>query len=184
MEGLATATGGSRRLNSDDFDDFVRTCGPRLLATARLMAGGEGDDLVQSALCIAWVHRRSIREPAALEAYVRTCMTRLYLSRLRRSRREIPGDLPEIPQSSLDEQSLTEIVVTQALAQLTPRQRAVIVARHFDHFSETETAALLKCPVGTVKSTHSRALDHLRRELTAKGITLVEVQQGETSHDR
>ena len=48
------------------------------------------------------------------------------------------------------------------LAQLPPRQRAVLVLRFFEQLSETETARLLGCSVGTVKSAGSRGLARLR----------------------
>jgi RNA polymerase sigma factor (sigma-70 family) len=51
--------------------------------------------------------------------------------------------------------------VTAALATLPPRQRAVLVLR-FEQLSETETAAVLGCSVGTVKSSASRGLQRLR----------------------
>jgi len=42
------------------------------------------------------------------------------------------------------------------------RQRAVIVLRYIEDLSEQETAQVLSCPVGTVKSTASRAMARLR----------------------
>jgi RNA polymerase sigma factor (sigma-70 family) len=50
----------------------------------------------------------------------------------------------------------------RALQSLTPRQRAVVVLRHYHQLSEQETAQALDCSVGTVKSTASRALAQLR----------------------
>jgi RNA polymerase sigma factor (sigma-70 family) len=56
--------------------------------------------------------------------------------------------------------------LVQALALLSPRQRAVLVLRYWEQCSEAETAQALGCSVGTVKSTASRGLARLR-ELTA-----------------
>jgi DNA-directed RNA polymerase specialized sigma24 family protein len=47
------------------------------------------------------------------------------------------------------------------------RQRAVVVLRYQEDLSESEVARLLGLPVGTVKSTASRALARLREELGA-----------------
>jgi RNA polymerase sigma factor (sigma-70 family) len=52
------------------------------------------------------------------------------------------------------------------LAQLPPRQRAVLVLRYWEQLSETETAQVLGCSLGTVKSSASRGLTRLR-EVTA-----------------
>ena len=49
-----------------------------------------------------------------------------------------------------------------ALAQLPPRQRAVIVLRYYEDLTEAQTAAMLGCAVGTVKSQGSAALAKLR----------------------
>ena len=54
------------------------------------------------------------------------------------------------------------LVVRRALARLTPRQRAVLVLRHFDDLTERETADILGVNVGTVKSTNAAALARLR----------------------
>jgi DNA-directed RNA polymerase specialized sigma24 family protein len=52
--------------------------------------------------------------------------------------------------------------LVRLLQQLPPRQRAVIVLRYWEQRSEAETAALLGCPEGTVKSAASRGLRRLR----------------------
>ena len=47
--------------------------------------------------------------------------------------------------------------------------RQVIACRYFLDLSEQETAALLGCPRGTVKSRLSRALDRLRQRVHPNG---------------
>jgi RNA polymerase sigma factor (sigma-70 family) len=49
-----------------------------------------------------------------------------------------------------------------ALNSLGEQQRAVVVLRYFDDRSEDEVARLLGITTGTVKSTASRAIAHLR----------------------
>jgi DNA-directed RNA polymerase specialized sigma24 family protein len=56
-------------------------------------------------------------------------------------------------------------VLVRALGALAPRQRAALVLRYFEDLTEVETAEVMGCSVGTVKSTASRALEHLRAEL-------------------
>jgi RNA polymerase sigma factor (sigma-70 family) len=52
------------------------------------------------------------------------------------------------------------------LAALGPKERAVVVLRYYCDLSEQDTAATLGMPVGTVKSTCSRALARLRVSVT------------------
>ncbi len=49
-----------------------------------------------------------------------------------------------------------------ALAQVPPRQRAALVLRYYDDLTEAETAAVLGCSVGTVKSQTAKGLARLR----------------------
>ena len=49
-----------------------------------------------------------------------------------------------------------------ALGRLPPRQRAVVVLRYLEDHTEVETAELLGCSVGTVKSQCAKALVKLR----------------------
>jgi len=53
-----------------------------------------------------------------------------------------------------------------ALGRLTPRRRTALVLRFFDDQSEAETARLMRCRVGTVKSLVSRGLTDLREVIT------------------
>ena len=74
--------------------------------------------------------------------------------------REPDHDLP----SGLDvaESVALRAVLMSALAELPPRQRACVVLRYFDDLSVADTAAVLGCSEGTVKSQTSRALTSLR----------------------
>jgi RNA polymerase sigma factor (sigma-70 family) len=54
------------------------------------------------------------------------------------------------------------------LARLPLRQRAVIVLRYFEDLSEADIATQLDWPIGTVKSTASRALESMQRTLYAQ----------------
>lgn len=51
----------------------------------------------------------------------------------------------------------------QALRRLTPRQRAVLVLRYFEDYTEAQAAAVLGCSPNTVKSQTRRALTRVRQ---------------------
>jgi RNA polymerase sigma factor (sigma-70 family) len=79
-----------------------------------------------------------------------------------------PAEAPlatDIPASDVDA-VLDRDLLLRATALLPDGQRAVLVLRYLDDLGVEETAALLGCSTGTVKSQTSRALDNLRAALT------------------
>lgn len=151
-----------------EFHEFVRTRTPALLRAAYLLTGDQhlAEDLVQSAL--ARTHRAWDRlyQQSNAEAYARKVMYHLQVAWWRRSKvaETFPGDLPERPGHHDDHTDATglKIVLAQALRQLTAKQRAVLVLRYFEDYSESESAEVLGVSRGTVKSQTARALGRLR----------------------
>jgi RNA polymerase sigma-70 factor (sigma-E family) len=154
-----------------DFERFVNSNTDALLRTAYLIVWDlqEAEDLTQETLLKVakrWPRVSRMDRPAA---YARRTLINLALdgSRSRISRRreltgDSPPDRPHRDPSSLDDRD--ELMA--ALAELPPRQRAVLVLRYFLDLSEADVAAAMKCSLGTVKSTSSRALARLERTLT------------------
>jgi RNA polymerase sigma-70 factor (sigma-E family) len=54
----------------------------------------------------------------------------------------------------------------EAVRRLPTRQRACVVLRYYEDMTERQIAETLGCSPGTVKSSTSRAMDRLRKELT------------------
>jgi RNA polymerase sigma-70 factor (sigma-E family) len=149
-------------LDDSEFIEWVAGNQRQLLRSAYLLTGElhRAEDLVQEALvkvALRWSRLRT-GNPVA---YARTIIVHDNISWWRRHRRELTrGTAGEAPQVSSDPEAA--LVVRRALDRLTPRQRAVVVCRHFDDLSERETAQILGVTVGTVKSTNSAALARLR----------------------
>lgn len=146
-----------------EFDVFVLTRTRPLLRTAYLLVGDEqrAEDLLQTALAKAWFAWRRIEwDP---EAYVRRVMVTTSASWWRRRwNGELPtADLPEAPMATA-EMETHDHDLWMALRHLPPRQRAIVVLRYLEDRSERETALLMGCSVGTVKSQTARALAKLR----------------------
>lgn len=153
-----------------DFDDFVRTRSASLLRSAYLLVGDEhtAQDLLQEVLEGMYVHWRRIR--ASPESYARRALVHRATNRWRwRRRRPEAALLPDHDRSVSDHADTyaTQDLVVRALRDLPPRQRAVVVLRYLDDLSEAETAALLGCSIGSVKSHASRGLARLRPALAA-----------------
>jgi RNA polymerase sigma-70 factor (sigma-E family) len=156
----------------DDFDRFVEDSVEHLLKTAYLIAwdAGDAEDLVQE--CLLKVARRwsRVRRMEQPRAYASRILVNLALDGARgraRRRHELRNDVtPPLhewtqPLAALDDRA----ELLDALAQLTPRQRAVLVLRYFNDLTEAQTAEVLGCSPGTVKSSASRGLARLREVL-------------------
>lgn len=153
---------------TDEFDDFVRTRSASLLRAAYLLTGDQhhAEDLVQSALLRTFRSWKRLHRNGNAEAYTRKVMYNLQVARWRRPRirEHFEAEIDGRAGSGGHADSITrQVVVRQALAQLPPRQRAVIVLRFFERFSVLEAAAVLNCSEGTVKSQTAKALSTLRK---------------------
>lgn len=142
----------------EDFTEYVAARRPALVRTAYLLCGDIhlAEDLVQGALIKAVGHWRRIGDHP--EPWLRTVMARDSISRWRRHRREHLTDRP--PESAVVGAEDHGVLV--ALAQLPPKQRAVVVLRYYEELTERETAEALGVSVGTVKSQHHDAIRRLR----------------------
>jgi RNA polymerase sigma-70 factor (sigma-E family) len=148
-----------------EFVEFVQASSPRLHRAAYLLSGDrhQAEDDVQTALVRVYTAWPRVRRQDPF-AYTRKVLANLVIDRWRRPFREDATEgVPELPVP----RDLVEGVVVQdwlmrALAQLTARERAIVVLRHFWDLSEADVAAELKVSLGTVKSTASRALVKMR----------------------
>ena len=157
-----------------DFEEFVAARSTRLLRTAYLLTHDRGlaEDLLQTALSKAWFAWGRI--DADPEPYVRRILVNTYATWWRRRwNGEQPTDtLPETsPDLGHDASSVVRQDLWVAMARLPRRQRAVVVLRFFEDLSEAQTAAVLDCSVGTVKSQTSKALAKLRVDPTLDATT-------------
>ena len=154
---------------SRDFDEFVRQRSRPMLRTAWLLTGGDwglAEDLAQTAISQVWRHWDRVSLMEAPEAYVHKVMVNTFLSwRRRRWMSEISTERFVVAPATTGGFTRvdTREILRHALQQLPARQRAVITLRYFEGRSEAETAAIMGCSAGTVKSQASRALAKLRK---------------------
>ncbi|SNX65881.1 RNA polymerase sigma-70 factor (sigma-E family) [Streptomyces sp. TLI_55] len=154
-----------------DFETYAALRWPRLLRTAYLLTNGdhhEAEDLVQVTLAkiyLRWSHIRTLDAP---DQYVRRALINNNTTR-QRKRRVVQLLTPHLPEqrspagdADRPDSYDTRSELFAALATLPPRQRAIVVLRYWECLSEQQTAHLLGCSVGTVKSQASRALKKLR----------------------
>jgi len=158
------------------FDAFVAARGSALLRHAYVLTGDGylAEDLVQETL--AHLYRRWDRVAATTspEAYVKTSVTRQFLSwRRRRSSGERPTDhVPESPSTYDGTDAVADDdVLWRLLARLPRKQRAILALRFYDDQSDLQIAEILGVSASTVRSQASRALATLRDQLSPSDVT-------------
>ena len=168
--------------STEEFEEFAIARTPQLYRAAWLMCGDahRAEDLVQETLAKVYVrwHRRlggPIEHPVA---YAHTTLTRTYISaQRRRSNHETPIEqLPERPVGTgPGGDAATSLALRDALAQLAPLDRAVLVLRYLDDVSVADTADALGVSPGAVRNRTLRALDRLRAVLGPSLRDLLEI---------
>lgn len=150
----------------ESFREYVRARLDRLSKVAYLLTGDRhlAEDLVQVTLVKVAQRWERITAGGDPDPYVRRVLYTSHVAWWRRDRlRAISvAQVPDRPGRDVIADVSTAVAVRRALALVTPRQRAVLVLRYFEDLTETQTAAVLGCSVGTVKSHAHHGLARLR----------------------
>jgi RNA polymerase sigma-70 factor (sigma-E family) len=156
------------------FEEFAATRLPAVLRFAGVLTADRAlaEDLVQEVLIRASRRWDQIGELDRPEMYVRKMVVNEYLSWRRRSWRLLPAGAADDVDARADSvtpdhagQHAERDALLCEIGKLPRRQRAVLVLRYYEGFSDTEIAELLGCTPGTVRGYVSRALAALRVEL-------------------
>jgi RNA polymerase sigma-70 factor (sigma-E family) len=153
-----------------EYTQYVAARLDRLRRLGFLLSGSwdRADDAVQTALVKLYVAWPRIERSRSIDGYVRQMVVRCLIDERRRGFGRYEQTVSESPDSvAADHSGATDrrIIATGALRRLPPRQRAAIVLRYWEDLSVEQTAQLLDCSTGTVKSQCARGLRSLREEL-------------------
>jgi RNA polymerase sigma-70 factor (sigma-E family) len=125
-------------------------------------------DLAQDAFVKLTGRLLHLRRTGDFQAYLRATVVNLANSHFRRQRVERgylqrQSGLPQ-PQSADRDLDMKD-QLQRALLALPTRQRTAVVLRFYEDLSETQTAELMRCRTGTVRSLVSRGMQTLRTDL-------------------
>lgn len=152
----------------DGFREFFAARRTALTRTAFFLTGNDAaaEDLLQEAMVKTAAKWQRIHPDGNPDAYVRQVMLNLVRSRWRRRQKITEYATEEVPERHADHDVeasvLAKSTLGRALQTLTARQRATLYLRYYEDLSETETARVLGCSTGTVKSQSHAALAKLR----------------------
>ncbi len=156
-----------------DFVEFVEARQHALLRFAYLLTSDHhtAEDLVQTALAKTYLTWDRLRDRGAIDAYVRRIIvnenTSLWRRAWRRNERsaEYLPESADTPGSGADAE--TRDAMWQVVQTLPAKQRAAVVLRYYEDLTEADTAAVLGCSIGNVKSQTSRAIAAMRASVLA-----------------
>lgn len=156
----------------------------------------DADDLVQATMLKAYRFLDSYKTGTNARAWLLTILRNTFLNERRRQQRQ-PAAMDLEPERTADPASLDKDTpadnadtsdegreammdniseeVVQAINELSEDYRRALLLCDIDDYTYREIAAIVSCPVGTVRSRISRARQQLRRRLAAfaddEGIT-------------
>jgi RNA polymerase sigma-70 factor (ECF subfamily) len=142
----------------------------------------DAEDLVQETYVRAIRGKESLRAGSNVKSWLFTILRNIHLNQLRKQRTS-----PRVLEIDADENTANIVVetsedplaryvrktererLTEAIEQLPPEFREIVVLREFEDLSYLEIASILDCPVGTVMSRLARARSRLRTLLSGQG---------------
>lgn len=158
---------------SGDFEAWVHARQGGLARSALMLAGDVqlAEDLVQETLARVAQRWTRLARHGDPDGYAQRVLHNVAIDAWRRRQRRprevaSAAHLPDRPANTVGERGDLvvdrRIILRDALARLTPKQRAVLVLRYYDDLTEVQTAAVLGCSPNTVKSQARQALARLR----------------------
>ncbi|MGW6195819.1 SigE family RNA polymerase sigma factor [Kribbella sp. NPDC055110] len=148
------------------FEAYFAARSDAMRGTAYLLCGDwhRAEDLVQQTFTKIYLAWRRIQRHEAMDNYTRQTLVRTFLSERRRGwfrHESVESEATDRAAPSADRAD-ERLLLLDALVKVPPRQRAVLVLRYWEDQSVEQTAALLDCSTGNVKSQASRGLATLR----------------------
>ena len=156
-----------RKVRADGYAEFAAARAGHLYRSACLLTAGDtylAEDLVQETFGRLYVNWGRVSRASNPAGYAQTVLTRTFLAHQRRrsSSERATAVLPDVPVPSGGADVTMRLTLVEALAQLAPKDRAVVVLRYWEDRSIEETAGAMNVSSAAVRTRCVRALARLR----------------------
>ena len=169
----------ARRGDAGAFEQLVETYREQVYRIALRMCSNaaDADEAAQEAFLAAWKGLPNFRGDSRFSTWLYQLTSHAAIDLMRREKRQIAAeDITEVSAPDPDpspqqqaERSETRQAVRDAMGQLSPEYRQIVVLRFLQELSYEEIGAVLKLPPGTVKSRLNRAKSQLKDILSKSG---------------
>jgi RNA polymerase sigma-70 factor (ECF subfamily) len=180
------STGPNVRTRQNEFEEIAMPHSRSLLRVARRLTfdSATAEDLVQETLLRGWRNFNQFQTGTNARAWLFRILFNAFYARGRKIRSGpilVPLQSPRRdaePQSRADSLLLDSAAVTQALEELSPEHRTVLLLAVVEGFTCREAAEILSLPIGTVMSRLSRARQALRDRIAPASPKLCRARAG------
>lgn len=149
--------------NSAEFGDWVRPHWDAMHRLARRLCGSDiSDDVVQEALSAAWRKREQYRADRGSARSWLLAIVADQAYKHHRRKRPLIELVTDVPDRDVSADWPPGLDVSAAIRQLTRRQQLAVTLHYYLGLPVSDSAEVMGCSAGTVKSTLSDARQRLR----------------------
>lgn len=149
-------------MHKTSFESFYRQYWPKLVAALRWSTPGTDDaeDVAQEAFARAYARWETVRDHERPDAWLFLTAYRVAHSLRRRLSHRAEEQLVDAPAEAPG----IRVEVIDALAHVSPRQRTALLLRYHYGFSTRESAKIMRCREGTIKSLIARGREAMKQQ--------------------
>lgn len=172
METESNLISQAQRGNRGAFSELVRLHRIGVINVVYRMSGDAqfAEDVAQEAFLRAWTNLHNYKPTSPFKNWLLRIATNAALDQIRRERETVTLESVQLnsaepsPEAAFAQKEV-DVQVQQAILELPPASRAVLVLREFEGLSYKEIADSLGIPLGTVMSRLNYARSSLRQKL-------------------
>ena len=130
----------------------------------------DAKDIVQEAVCKAYVGKARLKEPDKFYPWFYRILTNTATSFLRKHARTVAWEDGILEAASMEEERWGDTLwVKESLARIDAKSRTVIILKIYENMTFTEIAQVLRKPENSVKSLYYRGLKSLKERMQVNG---------------